>query len=50
MDYVIHEKNEGGGERKLRDAKLLILYFRSKARGMKYTFELIHFLTCVKVL
>lgn len=43
-------EKEGDGERSLRNMKLLMLYFRSRARGMKYAFEILRFLTCVKAL
>ena len=43
-------EKEGDGERNLRNAKLLMLYFRSRSRGMKYAFEMMRFLTCVKAL
>ena len=29
---------------------LLMLYFRSRPRGMKYAFEMMRFITCVKAL
>ena len=43
-------EKEGDGERNLRNAKLLMLYFRSRPRGMKYAFEMMRFITCVKAL
>lgn len=43
-------EKEGDGERNVRNAKLLMLYFRSRPRGMKYAFEMMRFLTCVKAL
>lgn len=39
---------EGDGERSLRKWKMLMLYFRSRTRGMKYAFESIRFITFVK--
>ena len=35
---------EGDGERSLRNWKLLMLYFRSRSRGMKYAFEAMRFI------
>ena len=43
-------EKEGGGERNLRNAKLLMLYFRSRPRGMKYAFEMMRLITSVKAL
>ena len=43
-------EKEGDGDRNVRNAKLLMLYFRSRPRGMKYAFEMMQFLTCVKAL
>ena len=43
-------ETEGEGERSLRNWKLLILYFRSRSRGMKYAFESMRFITFVKAL
>ena len=39
---------EGDGERSLRNWKMLMLYFRSRTRGMKYAFESMRFITFVK--
>lgn len=41
---------EGDGQRSLRNWKLLMLYFRSRSRGMKYAFEAMRFITFVKAL
>ena len=41
---------EGDRERSLRNWKLLMLYFRSRPRGMKYAFEAMRFITFVKAL
>lgn len=41
---------EGDGDRSLRNWKLLMLYFRSRSRGMKYAFEAMRFITFVKAL
>ena len=43
-------EKEGDGERNIRNSKLLMLYFRSRQRGMKYAYEMMRFLTCVKAL
>ena len=43
-------EKEGDGERNIRNSKLLMLYFRSRGRGMKYAYEMMRFLTCVKAL
>ena len=43
-------EKEGDGERCLRNWKLLMLYFRSRNRGMKYAFEAMRLLTCTKAL
>lgn len=39
---------EGDGERSLINWKMLMLYYRSRPRGMKYAFEAMRFITCVK--
>ena len=41
---------EGDGERSLINWKMLMLYSRCRSRGMKYAFEAMRFLTCVKAL
>ncbi len=41
---------EGDGERSLINWKMLMLYYRCRSRGMKYAFESMRFLTCVKAL
>lgn len=41
---------EGDGQRSLRNWKLLMLYFRSRPRGMKYAFEAMRLITFVKAL
>lgn len=43
-------EKEGDGERCLMNWKLLMLYFRSRSRGMKYAFEAMRLLTCTKAL
>lgn len=43
-------ETEGDGQRSLRNWKLLMLYFRSRSRGMKYAFESMRFITFVKAL
>lgn len=43
-------ESEGDGERSLRNWKLLMLYFRSRPRGMKYAFEAMRFITFTKAL
>ena len=43
-------EKEGDGERCLMNWKLLMLYFRSRKRGMKYAFEAMRLLTCTKAL
>ena len=43
-------EKEGDGERCLINWKLLMLYFRSRNRGMKYAFEAMRLLTCTKAL
>ena len=48
---LLHDtEKEGDGERNIRNAKLLMLYFRSRQKGMKYAYEMMRFLTCVKAL
>ena len=41
---------EGDGQRSLRNWKLLMLYFCSRPRGMKYAFEAMRLITFVKAL
>ena len=43
-------EKEGDGERCLMNWKLLILYFRSRNRGMKYAFEAMRLITHTKAL
>lgn len=43
-------EKEGDGERCIMNWKLLMLYFRSRSRGMKYAFEAMRLITCVKAL
>lgn len=43
-------EKEGDGDRSLIDWKLLMLYFRSRARGAKYAYEAMRFITFVKAL
>ena len=41
-------EKEGDGERRLINWKLLMLYFRSRKHGMKYAYEAMRLITCVK--
>ena len=41
---------EGDGERSIINWKMLMLYYRCRPRGMKYAFEAMRFLTCVRAL
>lgn len=41
-------EREGDGDRCIRNWKLLLLYFRARKHGMKYAFEAMRLLTCVK--
>ena len=41
-------EKEGDGERSLINWKLLMLYFRSRKHGMKYAYEAMRLITCVK--
>lgn len=43
-------EKEADGDRCLMNWKLLMLYFRSRNRGMKYAFEAMRLLTCTKAL
>ena len=43
-------EKEGDGERCIMNWKLLMLYFRSRQRGMKYAFEAMRLITCTKAL
>ena len=43
-------EKEGDSERCLMNWKLLMLYFRSRKRGIKYAFEAMRLLTCTKAL
>ena len=43
-------EKEVGGERCIINWKLLMLYFRSRSRGKKYSFEAVRLITCVKAL
>ena len=43
-------EKEGDGDRCITNWKLLMLYFRSRKHGMKYAFEAMRLLTCVKAL
>lgn len=43
-------EKEGDGERSIINWKLLMLYFRSRSHGMKYAFEAMRLITCVKAL
>lgn len=41
---------EGDGERSILNWKMLMLYFRCRPKGMKYGFEAMRFITCVRAL
>ena len=41
---------EGDGGRSLINWKMLLLYFRCRPRGMKYAYEAMRFITCIKAL
>ena len=41
---------EGDGGRSLINWKMLLLYFRCRPRGMKYAYEAMRFITCLKAL
>jgi hypothetical protein len=43
-------EKEGDGERCIMNWKLLMMYFRSRKRGMKYVFEAMRLITCTKAL
>lgn len=43
-------EKEGDGERCIINWKLLMMYFRSRKRGMKYAFEAMRLITCTKAL
>lgn len=43
-------EKEGDGKRSLLNWKILMLYFRCRARGMKYAFEAMRFITMTKAL
>ena len=43
-------EREGDGDRSLINWKMLMLYFRCRPRGMKYAYEAMRFITCVKAL
>lgn len=43
-------EKEGDGDRSLINWKLLMLYFRSRARGVKYAYEAMRFITFAKAL
>ena len=47
-DATEYMEEEGDVDRCLTNWKLLMLYFRSRSRGMKYAFEAMCLLTCVK--
>ena len=40
----------GDGERSIMNWKMLMLYYRCRSRGMKYAYEAIRFITCVRAL
>ena len=41
---------EGDGEQSIINWKMLMLYYRCRSRGMKYAFEAMRFITCVRAL
>ena len=41
---------EGDGERSIMNWKMLMLYYRCRSRGMKYAYEAMRFITCVRAL
>ena len=41
---------EGDGERSIINWKVLMLYYRCRSRGMKYAYEAMRFITCVRAL
>ena len=43
-------EHEGDGNRSLINWKMLMLYFRCRPRGMKYAYEAMRFITCIKAL
>lgn len=43
-------EKEGDGERQIRNWKLLMLYFKARSRSMKYAYEIMRFISCVKAL
>lgn len=43
-------EREGDGDRSLINWKMLLLYLRCRPRGMKYAYEAMRFITCVKAL
>ena len=43
-------EKEGDGERSLRNWKLLMLYFKSRSRSMKYAYEIMRFVSFTKAL
>ena len=43
-------EHEGDGDRSLINWKMLLLYFRCRPKGMKYAYEAMRFITCVKAL
>ena len=43
-------EKEGDGDRSVINWKMLMLYFRCGSRSMKYGYEAMRFLTCVKAL
>lgn len=41
---------EGDRERSIINWKMLMLYYRCRSRGMKYTYEAMRFTTCARAL
>ena len=41
---------EGDGERSIMNWKMLMLYYQCRSRGMKYAYEAMRFITCVRAL
>lgn len=50
MLMQLNDTKEGDGERSIINWKMLMLYFRSRKRGMKYVYEAMRFITNAKAL
>ena len=46
----LHDTEKRDSERKVRTVRLLMLYFKYRARGTKFAYETMPFLNCVKTL